>query len=315
MLTIGLLQMTPHGADQDANLAKGDDFCRRAHDLGADIALFPEMWNIGYTPYEGCGNEFHEVGAESPEQERERKRWQAQAIGRDSTFVQHFQALARELSMAIAITHLEEWPGAPRDSLSLFDRDGRFALHYAKVHTCAFGLEAACTPGGSFPVCPLDTAQGQVTVGAMICYDREFPEPARILMLAGAEIIITPNACKLEENRIGQFRARANENMVGVAMTNYAAPKDNGNSVAFDGMWATSKGTHDPKLIQAGPEEGVFLAGFDLEALRAYRDRETWGNAFRRPSTYAALAAVDVRPPFVRTDANGVPYADWTPLS
>ena len=67
MLTIGQLQMTPHGADQDANLAKGDELCRRAHHLGADIALFPEMSNIGYTPYEGCANDFHEVGAESPE--------------------------------------------------------------------------------------------------------------------------------------------------------------------------------------------------------------------------------------------------------
>ena len=41
----------------------------------------------------------------------------------------------------------------------------------------------------------LDTAQDDVKIGAMICYDREFPESARILMLKGAEIILTPNAC------------------------------------------------------------------------------------------------------------------------
>jgi predicted amidohydrolase len=48
-LTIALLQMTAHGTDQDANLAKGEAFCRRAQQMGADIVLFPEMWNIGYS--------------------------------------------------------------------------------------------------------------------------------------------------------------------------------------------------------------------------------------------------------------------------
>src|SRR5436305_5028961 len=50
-ITIALLQMTSFGNDQRANLFKGEDFCRRAHDMGADLALFPERWNIGYTPY------------------------------------------------------------------------------------------------------------------------------------------------------------------------------------------------------------------------------------------------------------------------
>src|SRR2546421_216793 len=50
-LTIALLQMTSNGSDQDANLAKGEAFCRQAHEMGADIALFPEMWNIGYSGF------------------------------------------------------------------------------------------------------------------------------------------------------------------------------------------------------------------------------------------------------------------------
>ena len=66
----------------------------------------------------------------------------------------------------------------------------------------------------------------------MICYDREFPESARILMLVGAELILVPNACNLEQNRLGQFKARAFENMVGLAMANYAAPRCNGHSMA-----------------------------------------------------------------------------------
>src|SRR5579863_8476235 len=50
-VAVALLQMTSCGSDQAANLTKGEDFCRRALNMGADIALFPEMWNIGYTPY------------------------------------------------------------------------------------------------------------------------------------------------------------------------------------------------------------------------------------------------------------------------
>jgi hypothetical protein len=48
-LKIALLQMAASGSDQQANLRKGEEFCRRARRQGADIALFPEMWNIGYT--------------------------------------------------------------------------------------------------------------------------------------------------------------------------------------------------------------------------------------------------------------------------
>ncbi len=39
--TVALLQMTAAGNDLAANQAKGDDFCRRAAAMGADVALFP----------------------------------------------------------------------------------------------------------------------------------------------------------------------------------------------------------------------------------------------------------------------------------
>ena len=47
-LKVALLQLLSSGFDQLANLAKGQQYCRMARQLGADIALFPEMWNIGY---------------------------------------------------------------------------------------------------------------------------------------------------------------------------------------------------------------------------------------------------------------------------
>lgn len=51
-LRIALLQIASCGMDQQANLLKGEQYCRRAAELGADIALFPEMWNVGYQRYE-----------------------------------------------------------------------------------------------------------------------------------------------------------------------------------------------------------------------------------------------------------------------
>ncbi len=297
LLNVALLQMTPCGDDQDANISKGESFCRRARAAGADIALFPEMWNVGHTFFDPA-----EPGA--------RERWRAKAVSAEDEFVARFRRLAAELEMAIAVTYLERWAGAPRNSVSLIDRRGEIVLTYAKVHTCDFGTEAELTPGDGFRVCALDTARGEVRVGAMICYDREFPESARVLMLEGAEIILTPNACTLDPNRVGQFRARAFENMAVVAMTNYAAPRNNGHSVAFDAAaYAEPKPDgsdgepRDTLIVEAGEREGIYLAPFDLDALRAYRARETWGDAYRKPHCYAPLVSSDVRGPFARGDS------------
>jgi predicted amidohydrolase len=315
MLNIALLQMTGCGFDQAAALEKGTAFCRRAKALGAEIALFPEMWNIGYTGFtpKGVGlrdtwraKETWEYGERetAPALVAARAEWQARAIATDSPFVNHFRALARELEMAIALTYLQEWNPAPRNALSLIDRRGQIAFTYAKVHTCDFDeMEAACTPGEDFHVAALDTAAGPVAVGAMICYDREFPESARVLMLKGAEIVLVPNACDLEVNRLSQLRARAYENMIGVALANYAGPNDFGHSVAFDGMAFGLHGSREMTLVEAGEGEGIFIARLDLDALRDYRRRETWGNAFRRPRRYGLLASPVVLPPFVRVNA------------
>jgi N-carbamoylputrescine amidase len=292
LLRVALLQLAHDGFDQAANLAKGVAACRQAKQTGADLALFPEMWNIGYQFFD-------------PAVPGAAEAWAAQAIGPEDRYVQEFRALARELDLAIAITYLERWAGQPRNSVSLIDRRGEIQLTYAKVHTCDFGSECALTPGDGFPVCTLATSAGEVQVGAMICYDREFPESARALMLGGAEIILTPNACTLDPNRLAQFQTRAYENMVGVAMANYPAPQNNGHSIAFDGIAfeGIDGAPRDMKVVEAGEAEGIYLATFDLDRLRGYRAAESWGNSFRKPRTYGALVETGVRAPFIRPDA------------
>lgn len=213
-LKVALLQLMPEDT-LEGNIKKGLDYCKKSKEMGADIALFPEMWSVGYKIPEGIDE------------------LKASAVSANSDFVNSFGKLAKDLNMAIGITFLEEYDPLPRNTLCLFDRFGNKVFTYAKVHTCDFGDECRLTAGDDFYVAELDTAQGNVKIGAMICYDREFPESARILMLKGAEIILVPNACPMEINRISQLRARAYENMVGIATVNYpeGQPDCNGDGI------------------------------------------------------------------------------------
>ena len=288
LLKIALLQIAPTGT-LAGNLEKGAAACRRAKELGADIALFPEMWSNGYRIYN-----------------RPAAEWTAEAVPANGEFVRSFGRLAGELDMAVGITLLEAWEGGPRNTLVLFDRFGERKLAYAKVHTCDFDAERNLTAGEDFYAASLDTACGEVRVGAMICYDREFPESARILMLKGAELILTPNACPMEVNRLSQLRARAYENMLAIATCNYpdTVPDCNGGSSVFDGVayLPEAAGSRDTCLLQAGGGEGVYVAELDLDMLRAYRGSEVHGNAYRHPKKYGVLTDTRIEEPFIRPD-------------
>ena len=129
---VALLQLLPTGS-LEGNLEKGVLWCRRAKALGADLALFPEMWSSGYDL------------TQTP-------------IGRDSVFLTAYRELAKALDMAVAVTYLERYEPLPRNTVTVFDRRGREVLTYAKVHTCDFGDERGLTPGDGFVTAQLDTA-------------------------------------------------------------------------------------------------------------------------------------------------------------
>ena len=288
ILKIALLQIAPCGSLDD-NLEKGMEACRMAKKKGADIALFPEMWSNGYAIHE-----------------RPTEEWRREAIPADSEFVDNFGRLAGELDMAIGITLIEKYGDGVRNTLVLFDQFGERKMTYAKVHTCDFSVERNLTPGEGFCVTELDTACGIVKVGAMICYDREFPESARILMLQGAELILVPNACPMEINRLSQLRARAYENMLAVATCNYPenVPDCNGRSTVFDGVayLPEEEGSRDTCILEAGGEEGIYIAELDLNQLRDYRENEVHGNAYRHPGKYGILTETKIERPFIRED-------------
>lgn len=276
-LKIAFLQLVPEGNIED-NMEKGIKACREARENGADIALFPEMWSSGYTfPHNG--------------------EWlERNAVSMDSRYIRQFSETALELDMAIAVTLLEKHEPKPRNTVCLFDRYGKLVYRYSKVHICDFGEdddEGVLDAGDGFYVEELDTGEGTIKVGSMICYDREFPESARILMMKGAELLLIPNACPMEINRLSQLRGRAYENMLAIATCNYPALYRgcNGHSTLFDGViYHTETGAPRDMLVsETGEEEGVFFAELDVTMLREYRKREMGGLKNRRPELYGLI--------------------------
>ncbi len=273
-LKIALLQLLPNGT-LEGQLSKGMDACKKARDMGADIALFPEMWSDGYAL------------------PQDRQELDELSVDLDGDFVQNFRKLAADLQMAIGITILERHDPKPLNTLILFDRKGEKRLHYAKVHTCDFDKERILSSGEDFYVVDLDIGRDKIKVGAMICFDREFPESARILMLKGAEVILAPNACPMEINRLSALRTRAYENMLAVATCNYpkGQPDCNGHSTVFDGVaWLRDEpGSRDMCVLESPEEEGIYLAEIDMDLLREYRENEIMGDKYRHPDKYEIL--------------------------
>ena len=277
-LTIAFLQLLPAGSLMD-NLEKGIEACRQAKEKGADIAIFPEMWSCGYA---------------FPHDEASLREY---AVSCDNVFVKRFSELAEELDMAIAVTLLEQHEPKPRNTVCLFDRHGKLQYRYSKVHICDFGEEddeGVLDAGDAFFVADLDTKEGIIKVGSMICYDREFPESARILMLKGAELLLVPNACPMELNRLAQLRGRTYENMLAIATCNYPAPHPdcNGHSTLFDGVVYLPElsGSRDTCVFEAEEGEGVYTAELDVDMLRKYRLCEVWGVKNCRPELYGEIS-------------------------
>lgn len=289
-IKVALLQLMPE-ENLQGNIEKGIRAIEKSAMMGADIALFPEMWSCGY---------------DFPQDKNVLRKL---AVSRDSGYTEAFRKAAVDNDIAVAVTYLaENGDKAPFNTVTLFNRHGAEMFTYHKVHTCDFGYEKVLLHGDEFFTAELDTKSGKVKVGAMICYDREFPESARILMLEGAELILVPNACPMEINRISQLRVRAYENMTGIATVNYpyGKPDCNGHSTAFDGIAyrVDGSGGRDTLVIEAGEREGIYIADFPIDDMREYRRREVHGNAFRRPKVYGSLTDMTVNEPFIREEKN-----------
>lgn len=292
-IKIALVQKKAIPNDKERNLRLAVQYIREASYLGADIVLFPEMWSNGYAPpFDGAFD-----NPTDPAFEKERNEWLESAVLIESDYVTAVKDAASTYKIGVCVTFLSKTKDKFQNTAIIIDRRGNILLNYAKVHTCDFSLEKLLQHGSEFKVCDFEGIQ----IGVMICYDREFPESARVLMLKGAEIILVPNACDMNSLRINQLSTRAFENMVGVAMANYPG-EGWGGSCAFSPIVFDENGNCLDNIIVKADDmsEDILIADFDVNRIRAYRERETWGNAYRKPTAYSDLVSFEVKKPFIR---------------
>lgn len=248
--------------DPESALLLGCGIVREAAADGADLVAFPEMWSTGYAlPLD-----------------------QSLAQPLEGPFVEGFQDIAAELGVGVLVTALLTSPAGPTNSAVLVGRRGEIVLRHDKVHLLA-DAEAELAAGTRFDVASFDG----VMVGVMTCWEREFPEAARELMLAGAEVILVPNATAWNPTRSHQMEARAFENMVALASVNY--PGDGwGQSSAYTPIVFDPRGRPLSALLAQADARAQYVPfRFDMDALRDWRAREVWGARYRRPEAYRRL--------------------------
>lgn len=248
---------------------------KEAAEHNADILLLPEGFLTGY---------------ELPMSNEE-------ALADDNPYLQQICRAAEKLQIGIAATAITKGNQKPLNSAYVIDKGGSILMKYSKVHTCDFADESCLESGKEFYVCDFHG----VKLGIMICYDREYPESARVLMLKGAEIVLVPNDCGAMRPRLGALSTRAYENMMGIVMANPNG-ENAGNSCAFSPIcWDENGNCVDNTLLLADDmTEGIFYAEFDLDALRQYRETEMMGNTYRKVDAYATLLEKEIRYPFIR---------------
>lgn len=270
---VAVLQMRSVNREYERNIKTIIKYMSDAKQNGADILLLPECFITGYDL----------------------------TIDNASAITENDLAplceKAKKLSIGLVATALTKGKSNPQNSAFVISKDGKILMKYAKVHTCDFADEKVLESGTEFKVCDFDG----VKIGIMICYDREYPESARVLMLKGAEIILVPNDCGSMRPRLQALSTRAYENMCGVAMANPNG-ENAGNSCAYSPIcWDRNGECVDNTLLLADAEtEGLFYADFDMDAIRAYREREMMGNTFRKVKAYAQLLNDEIQYPFVR---------------
>ena len=270
---VAVLQMRSVNREYESNIKTIIKYMSDAKQNGADILLLPECFITGYDL----------------------------TIDHASSITENDLAplceKAKKLSIGLVATALTKGKSNPQNSAFVISKDGKILMKYAKVHTCDFADEKVLESGSEFKVCDFDG----VKIGIMICYDREYPESARVLMLKGAEIILVPNDCGSMRPRLQALSTRAYENMCGVAMANPNG-ENAGNSCAYSPIcWDRNGECVDNTLLLADAEtEGLFYADFDMDAIRAYREREMMGNTFRKVKAYAELLNDEIQYPFVR---------------
>jgi N-carbamoylputrescine amidase len=267
------------GASRAQNVQNVERLVREAAQRGAQVVLPPELFEGPYF----CREEKAEWFAEARSVETD------EAIAR-------MQIVARELGIVIPVSFFERAGPVYYNSLAMIDADGSLLGVYRKSHIPdgpGYEEKFYFRPGDTgFRVWA--TRFGALGVG--ICWDQWFPESARAMMLLGAELLLYPTAIGIMrlDTRDPWQRAmigHAVANVVPVVAANRIGIED-GQRFYGSSFIADHRGDKRAELGQG--EEGVIVATFDLDALRA--TRASWGFfRDRRPDLYGVLMSADGR--------------------
>jgi omega-amidase len=261
-MKVAVSQISCSLGDPDANLLKVRDFCARAKETDADLIVFPEMIDTGYSMPVIRAHANHWTGG----------------------FVAGLQETARQLSIAI-VSGVSERDGASIYNSQVFvDQQGKIIAKYRKTHLYAVAPveEQTCFAAGdrfaSF-------AFGNLHLGFSICYDLRFPEMYRELATKqNVDVFIISSAWPFP--RVEHFRtlalARAIENQSYVIASNRVGKDD-------DLWFCGSSAIIDPRGVVIGAasadREELIQADLSAELVTSVRSRVA-AFAHRRQDLY-----------------------------
>ena len=271
-MKIALIQQR-HGTDRDTNLGRSLNAIRTAAVQGAKLVVLSELHAGPYF----CQTE--DAAAFD----------RAEPIPGPTT--EALSATARETG-AVVIGSLFERraPGLYHNTAVVLDADGRLAGLYRKMHIPddpGYYEKFYFTPG-DLGFEPVDTAVGRL--GVLVCWDQWFPEAARLMALAGAEILIYPTAigwnpdddadeqARQREAWITIQRAHAVANGLPVAVCNRTGLEDDPSGATRGAQfWGSSFvcGPQGEMLEQADADDETVLYA-EIDVARTEWVRRTW---------------------------------------
>lgn len=253
ILKVAIVQMKSEQGNTTVNLERGVEFIKEAADHGAKIVCLPELCYGGY---------------HLPSEEMQRV-----AEPQDGPFVQTLSKLAIEKGVYIIAGYAEsvDIPGRMYNSAIFIDDKGKTIGNMRKVN--AWGEEKLkFREGNKFPV--YDTPIGKI--GIMICYDVEFPEPARIMALKGAELVFVPAVWSIPAER------RWDVDLAGNALFNlmfFAGANPVGDGACGKSQVVGPDGVVRAKASEA--EEEILYCDIDLNEVVSTRSRLPYLNDFK----------------------------------
>ena len=275
-VTVAALQ-TALTDDRDANVARVTELVREAAGRGAQIVLPSELFEGHYfcqTQHEGDFARAHSA--------------------ENHPTLRHFQALARELGVAIPVSFYEAAGPEYYNSLAMIDADGRTLGIYRKSHIPdgpGYQEKFFFKPGNT-GFRAFATRFG--TIGVAICWDQWFPEAARAMTLAGADVLFYPTAIGSEPEE-PDFDSRdswqrvmighAVANSVGVVAANRIG-REGGMTFYGSSFVCDARGDKLAELPRDQP--GIALATLDLAQIRRVRASMGFFRD-RRPDLYSSL--------------------------